>query len=165
LGNGKENAGKLGIYAANSSGQDEKRKGVSMKRTILFLALGLCPLLSFSQETPPAKDKATIVFFREHHMTGGALKPSVYIDGKEVDRLSNGRWFSIEVEPGKHELGSSAKNEAHTLIQAAAGEKTYVQMIITTGTWRGAGRLLQVDPKEAEEKIAKLKPLHGKDGE
>jgi len=49
--------------------------------------------------------------------------------------------------------------------QAAAGETTYVQMIITTGTWRGAGRLLQVDPREAEERIAKLKPLHGNEGE
>ena len=38
-------------------------------------------------------------------------------------------------------------------------------MIITRGTWRGAGRLLQVDPKEAEERIAKLKPLHGNEGE
>lgn len=140
-------------------------KKTLITKVILFLGVGLWPLLSFSQDNPPAKDKATIVFFREHHMTGGALKPSVYVDGKEVDRLSNGRWFSIEVEPGKHELGSSAKKEAHTLIQAAAGEKTYVQMIITVGTWRGAGRLLQVDPKEAEEKMANLKPLHGKEGE
>lgn len=136
-----------------------------MRRTILLLVVGLWPLLSFGQDKPPAKEKATIVFFREHHMTGSGLKPSVYVDGKEVDRLSNGHWFSVEVEPGKHELGSSAKHEAHTLIEAAAGETTYVQMIITTGTWRGAGRLLQVDPQEAAEKIAKLKPLHGKESE
>src|SRR5215469_6210294 len=139
-----------------------------MKRTILLLAVGLWPLLPPGQENAPAKDtkdKAKIVFFREGHFTGSALKPSVYVDGKEVDRLSNGHWFSIEVEPGQHELGSSAKHEAHTLIQAAAGETAYVQMIISTGTWRGGGRLLQVDPKEAEEKVAKLKPLHGKEGE
>jgi len=49
--------------------------------------------------------------------------------------------------------------------QAAAGETTYVQMKITRGTWRGVERLLQVDPKEAEERIAKLKPLHGNEGE
>ena len=136
-----------------------------MKRAILFLLLGLCPFLSFSQESAPAKERCKVVFYREHHLTGSALKPSIYVDGKEVDRLTNGRWFSVEMEPGKHELGSSAKNEAHTVIQPAAGETIYVQMIITTGTWRGGGRLLQVDAKEAEEKIAKLKPLHGKEGE
>ena len=53
---------------------------------------------------------STIVFFREHHFTGSALKPSIYLDGKEMDRLANGRWFSVHAEPGKHQLQSSAKN-------------------------------------------------------
>ncbi len=137
-----------------------------MKRTIFFFVLaGLLPAVSLSQEgsAPPAKDKATVVFFREAHYAGSALRPSVYVDGKEVDRLLNGRWFSVEIEPGKHELGSSAKHEAHTLIQPAAGETVYIQMVVVPGTWRGAGRLLQVDPDEAREIIAKLKPLHGEE--
>jgi len=106
-----------------------------------------------------AKD-STIVFFREGHFTGSALKPSIYVDGKEVDRLANGRWFSVHAEPGKHQLQSSAKNEPATVIETVAGETTYVQMVILTGTWRGGGRLLQVDPADAQKVIAKLKPLH-----
>lgn len=106
-----------------------------------------------------AKD-STIVFFREGHFTGSALKPSIYVDGKEVDRMANGRWFSVHAEPGKHQLQSSAKNEPATVIETVAGETTYVQMVILTGTWRGGGRLLQVDPGEAQKVIAKLKPLH-----
>lgn len=46
----------------------------------------------------PDVDKAkdsTIVFFREGHLAGSALKPSIYLDGKEVNRLANGRWFSV----------------------------------------------------------------------
>ncbi|HKW61539.1 MAG TPA: DUF2846 domain-containing protein [Candidatus Acidoferrum sp.] len=106
-----------------------------------------------------AKD-STIVFFREGHFTGSALKPSIFVDGKEVDRLANGRWFSVHAEPGKHQLQSSAKNEPATVIETVPGETTYVQMVILTGTWRGGGRLLQVDPAEAQKVIAKLKPLH-----
>ena len=107
------------------------------------------------------KDKdSTIVFFREHHFTGSALKPSIYLDGKEMDRLANGRWFSVHAAPGKHELQSSAKNEPATLIETVAGQTTYVQMVILTGNWRGGGRLLQVDSGEAQKVIAKLKPLH-----
>jgi hypothetical protein len=103
---------------------------------------------------------STIVFFREGHYTGSALKPSIFVDGKEIDRLANGRWFSVQAQPGKHQLQSSAKNEPATVIETVAGETTYVQMVILTGTWRGGGRLLQVDAGEAQKVIAKLKPLH-----
>jgi Protein of unknown function (DUF2846) len=106
-----------------------------------------------------AKD-STIVFFREHHFAGSALKPSIYLDGKEIDRLTNGRWFSVHAEPGKHQLQSSAKNEPATVIETLAGRTTYVQMVILQGNWRGGGRLLQVDSGEAQKVIAKLKPLH-----
>jgi hypothetical protein len=82
------------------------------------------------------------------------------LDGKEIDRLANGRWFSVQTEPGKHQLQSSAKNEPATVVETAAGETTYVQMVILTGTWRGGGRLLQVDAAEAQKVITKLKPLH-----
>ncbi len=113
--------------------------------------------------TQPDVDKgkdSTIVFFREHHFTGSALKPSIYLDGKEMDRLTNGRWFSVHAEPGKHQLQSSAKNEPATVIETVSGGTTYVQMVILTGNWRGGGRLLQVDAGEAQKVVAKLKPLH-----
>ena len=111
----------------------------------------------------PDADKAkdsTIIFFRESHFNGSALKPSIYLDGKELDRMANGRWFSVHAEPGKHQLQSSAKNEPATVIETSAGQTTYVQLVILQGTWRGGGRLLQVDAGEAQKVIAKLKPLH-----
>jgi Protein of unknown function (DUF2846) len=111
----------------------------------------------------PDADKgkdSTIVFFREGHFNGAALKPSIFLDGKEMDRLTNGRWFSVHTEPGKHQLQSSAKNEPATVIETVAGQTTYVQMVILQGTWRGGGRLLQVDEADAQKVIAKLKPLH-----
>ncbi len=114
---------------------------------------------SAQSDVDKGKD-STIVFFREHHFTGSALKPSIYLDGKETDRLTNGHWFSVHAEPGKHQLQSSAKNEPATVIETVAGQTTYVQMVILTGNWRGGGRLLQVDAGEAQKVIAKLKPLH-----
>ena len=103
---------------------------------------------------------STIVFFRENRFTGSALKPSIFVDGKEIDRLANGRWVSVHAEAGKHQLQSSAKNEPATVIETVAGQTTYVQMVILTGNWRGGGRLLQVDAGDAQKVIAKLKPLH-----
>src|SRR5882724_6373869 len=103
---------------------------------------------------------STIVFFRAHHFTGSALKPSIYLAAKEMYRLTNGHWFSVHAEPGKHQLQSSAKNEPATVIETVAGETIYVQMVILTGNWRGGGRLLQVDAGDAKKVVAKLKPLH-----
>lgn len=114
---------------------------------------------SAQSDVDKSKD-STIVFFRESHFTGSALKPSIFVDGKEMDRLANGRWFSVHAEAGKHQLQSSAKNEPATVIETVAGETTYVQMVILTGNWRGGGRLLQVDAGDAQKVIAKLKPLH-----
>jgi hypothetical protein len=149
--------------------------------TLLIGFLGVLPASSQETQTNPvaqtptdaAKPSAnpaqsdadkgkdsTIVFFREGHLNGSALKPSIFVDGKEVDRLANGRWFSVHAEPGKHQLQSSAKNEPATVIETVAGQTTYVQMVILQGTWRGGGRLLQVDAGDAQKVIAKLKPLH-----
>ncbi|HTQ59620.1 MAG TPA: hypothetical protein VMI32_05325 [Candidatus Solibacter sp.] len=75
------------------------------------------------QDADTTKD-ATIVFFRERHYVGSPLKPSIYVDGKEVDRLENGRWFSVHAAPGKHELQSSAKNQPATVIETKSGETT-----------------------------------------
>lgn len=119
----------------------------------------------FNQDKPAAADesrkanlKSTIIFFRESHIVGSGLRPSVYVDGRGVARLANGRWFSYSVEPGKHKLESSAKHQPATVVETAPGETIYVQMVTVAGTWRGGGRLLQVDPEEARKIIAKLKP-------
>lgn len=113
-----------------------------------------------SDPTPAAAQDSRIIFFREGHFAGSALKPSVYLDDQELDRLPNGSWFSVHAAAGKHDVKSSAKNEPATVIETKPGETIYVQMVVVTGTWRGAGRLSEVDPAEAQKIIAKLKPLH-----
>ncbi|HKV24776.1 MAG TPA: hypothetical protein VJN93_09320 [Candidatus Acidoferrum sp.] len=121
------------------------------------------PASSTPAEATPHADSSTdstIIFFRERHYVGSGLKPSIYLDGKELDRLENGRWFSVHAAPGKHELQSSAKNQPATLIETKPGGTTYVQMVIVSGNWRGGGRLMEVDSADAQKVIAKLKPLH-----
>lgn len=132
-----------------------------MRLCTLLAVSCLFSAVSFAQSAPPHDGKATLIFFREEHFNGSALKPSVYMDGKEINRLANGRWFSVEVEPGKHSLGSSAKHEPTSVVDLAPNETAYVEMVIINGTWRGGGRLITVDPGEAEAKVRKLKPMTG----
>jgi hypothetical protein len=41
---------------------------------------------------------ASLVIFREGHFAGSALKPSIYVDGKEVARIKNGSYFTMQIE-------------------------------------------------------------------
>jgi hypothetical protein len=107
-----------------------------------------------------ASQKAgTVIFYREGHFTGSALKPSIYLDGKEVARLKNGTYFTAQVDAGKHEAGSSAKHEPPLAIDVKPGETTYIQMIVVGGTWRGAGRLVPVAPDDGKTAVSKLHVL------
>ena len=100
---------------------------------------------------------ASLIIFREGHFAGSALKPSIFVDGKEVARLKNGSYYIMPIEPGKHELSSSAKHESPLPIEIKAGETSYVQMIVVPGTWRGAGRLVPVPPDDGKVAVSKLK--------
>jgi hypothetical protein len=107
------------------------------------------------QLIPQPKQPASLVIFRQAHFTGSALKPSVYVDGREVVRLKNGNYFTMQIEPGKHEITSSAKNEPPLSLDVKDGAN-YIQMIVVTGTWRGAGRLIPVSPEDAKVEVQKL---------
>jgi hypothetical protein len=112
------------------------------------------------QSTP--EPQTTLVIFREKHFEGSALKPSIYVDDQDVTRLNNGTYFTLPIKSGKHTLTSSAKHEASLEIDAKAGETSYVQMIIVTGTWRGAGRLVLVSTEDGKAATSKLKPVESK---
>src|SRR5580704_19075697 len=139
-----------------------------MKQLLFVVLVTLTAVAQQSTENPaPApspvaqqsgsEPQTTLVVFREKHFEGSALKPSIYIDGQEITRLNNGSYFTLPIKPGKHSLTSSAKHEASLEIDAKAGETSYVQMIIVTGTWRGAGRLVPVPTEDGKAAISKLK--------
>lgn len=111
---------------------------------------------TLSAPTAASQTVGTVIFYREGHFTGSALKPSIYLDGKEVARLKNGTYFMAQLEPGKHEVGSSSKHEPPLAVDVKPGETTYIQMIVVTGTWRGAGRLIPVPPDDGKTAVSKL---------
>ncbi len=104
----------------------------------------------------PTQPKATIVFYRPGAFYGKALKPSLYVDGKEIGRLSSGRYLGFETTAGPHTLTSSKKN-SDIQITLGANETEYVEMVIQSGTWRGSGRLIPVPAEEGKQKSSKLK--------
>jgi hypothetical protein len=109
-----------------------------------------------------AQDSATLVFYRPKRFMGSGLTPSIYVDGKQVARLDNGRYFSLKVVAGKHLVESSMKSHAGLEVDLKPADFAYLEMVILTGNWRGGGRLVPAPADDAKAALKKLKPLDDK---
>lgn len=125
---------------------------------LLLLTLWLAaapPLLC--QDTP----QALLVFYRPKHFYGYGNTPSVYLDGHQIARLDNGRYFSIRVEPGIYSIESNAKRSP-LRVQLKKGAAAYLEMSIVQRTWSAAGVFVVAEQDYALPIIRKLKPLDKK---
>jgi hypothetical protein len=100
--------------------------------------------------------KATIIFYRPGAFYGKALKPSIYVDGNDIGRLKSGKYISYQTTVGKHSLASSKKDTVIE-VEITSDQPQYVEMLIQSGTWRGAGRLIPVPGEEGKRKAEQLK--------
>lgn len=108
-----------------------------------------------------ATETTTLVFYRPKRYWGSALTPSIIIDGVDVARLDNGRYFAITVPAGKHKIESSMKHDPLE-IEVKAGQVQYLEMVILAGTWKGGGRLIPTAEADGLKAAGKLKPLDKK---
>jgi hypothetical protein len=120
--------------------------------------LGLATAGSFAQQQPA--QSATLIFYREAHFGGSARKPSIYIDGIEASRLKNGSYFSVPVEPGKHNLTSVTKREPPLVIDLKPGETGYVEMMLLPSGLSGDWRLVSVPADMGKYTVSKLKSVN-----
>jgi hypothetical protein len=119
-----------------------------------------------SQKTNDAKaskaadSKATVYVYRYKQFVGGALAPSVYCDETELARMENGRYFTVKLDPGKHNFRSNDK-QSGTELDMKAGQEYFLRVEIATGFAKGHGRLVLMSPEQGgyELKSSKLKPL------
>lgn len=140
-----------------------------MRRSFyLLIAISLCELLVWAQGPTTAApqmsgtkpSKATVYVYRYKQFVGSALAPSVYCDGNELARMENGRYFTVNLEPGKHTFTSNDKQSGIDL-DLNAGEEYFIRVELVAGFAKGHGRLVLVPREQGvyELKSDKLKPL------
>ena len=140
-----------------------------MRRSFyLLMAISVCGLLAWAQEPTTAApqmsrtkpSKATVYVYRYKQFVGSALAPSVYCDGDELARMENGRYFTVNLEPGKHTFTSNDKQSGIDL-DLNAGEEYFIRVELVAGFAKGHGRLVLVPREQGvyELKSDKLKPL------
>lgn len=94
---------------------------IKTKLAILLMTVAsVFPVLG--QEAP----KATVLVYRPASIVGSALKPSIYCDGKELQRLRNRTFFSASVEPGKHMI-TAGRSEVGQFVDFEPGKHYFIR--------------------------------------
>jgi len=124
------------------------------------VAVAQDPATTATSPAAAKASKATVYVYRYKQFVGSALEPSVYCDDVQLARMSNGRYFTIKVDAGRHTFYSNDKQSGIEL-DAKAGQEYFIRLEIATGFMKGHGRLILMAPEQAgyELKSDKLKPL------
>src|SRR5271169_4896227 len=93
--------------------------------TLLFnmLSLAVAIVPGFGQES----NAATVTVYRPKRTYGKMIKPSIYCDGVELQRLRNGKFFVVSLPPGQHMI-SSGRSEVGQLVNLQSGKQYFFQL-------------------------------------
>ncbi|MGI8669206.1 MAG: DUF2846 domain-containing protein [Aridibacter sp.] len=127
---------------------------------LFFLMCGVSQVLA--QETAPVEsEKATVyVYSLATHTTLGRIKPSVFVDTKEVAQIRPNRFFVLYLEPGNHEIHfKKSKKRGGIEMEFKAGETYYLRVNWKAeGTVRAEGfDIMKIE--SARYDLKQLKPI------
>ncbi len=118
-------------------------------------------LVAVKTDAPAAgasDEKVTLYIYRPKKFVGSALEPSIFVDGTELARMDNGRFFVVKLAPGKHIVHMTDEKKGYEL-NMNAGHTYYFRVGIEAGMWKGGGKILLEDNDKAAAEVKKLKPL------
>jgi hypothetical protein len=123
----------------------------------LLLALGGC--VSTPQATPAHDAEAKqftsqpgfagIYVYRPDLLTEELDDSTLFVDNRLIGATLPGTFFRVDVQPGTHEVQSSAAGTTSIKVDARPGELHFVQLTVFSGN----SRLLLVDPEKAKREI------------
>jgi ankyrin repeat protein len=106
----------------------------------------------------PTNANATVYIFRTHQMVGAPLKPPISCDGVELAHMQNGRYFRVQLDPGRHHLYS---NDQGVSLLAAPGGVYYIEAKVVPFTDKSMS-LRALPAEETPSAMHKLKALDDK---
>ncbi len=106
----------------------------------------------------PEPGKALVVFFRPSAFKGAAIGFIVREGETELGKLRNANFFTLQVEPGKHEYTVHSEAKDVTTIEAEEGETYFLSGEINMGFMAGRPNLSPSDLTAFRAAFPKLKP-------
>jgi hypothetical protein len=118
---------------------------------------------------PSAKDNAAgmanngpahAVVFREKEFNC-RYHGKLYIDGKELARSRNGRYFTVTLPPGKHIIGGKGGSQSATV--DSTSPSTYYLRVTDVSAWMCFYDVTAIDAEAAMSMIPRMRPAEAKD--
>jgi len=103
-----------------------------------------------------AARSVTVFIYRPEKFMGYQKEPSVFCDGVKLVRMDNGRYFVLQLTPGKHIVHLTDKKKGYS-IDMGAGQTFYFRVGIESTLWADRGKLTLEDADKALPEIKKLK--------
>jgi len=148
--------------------------------TLTFVLVGACALAQLDMvkekkdEKKPSKSGKTIkpkpvntasyiIVYRGGQLASALTNYSIYIDGRKVCILSNGRFLKYPVSPGKHEIEATksgltlSKKEIYTSVLSSPGRNNYVVCNIRKSLLKEKVEMNEVGESSGRQMINNLK--------
>jgi hypothetical protein len=111
---------------------------------------------------PPPAGAATIVFFRPWKFVGGGVGFIVREGTAELGKLRAGKYFVLQVAPGKHTYTVHSEATDNLTIDADAGETYYIEGEIGVGVLVGHPHIKPSEKAafdEVRNKLTEVPPI------
>jgi Protein of unknown function (DUF2846) len=137
-----------------------KEAGVPENVMLAMIQAGT-PVITEDDTENTGEPTAALYFYRRKEFASRNLQPSVYIDGTEIARMDDGRFFIVKIEPGKHTI-TVDKGLSGAAIDAKAGKRYFFKTSIVAGMWKAHGEITFIQKEQGLLEIGTVKPLEDK---
>lgn len=103
-----------------------------------------------------AADKGRVYFYRVDSFVGGAVRPSIKLDGAEVGDSVPGGYFFVDAAAGSHEAATSTEATNKVTFVLDKGEIKYVRTKVQMGLMVGHVIPELVSADEAQKELPSL---------
>ncbi|MGC4103971.1 DUF2846 domain-containing protein [Ferruginibacter sp.] len=150
-----------------------------MKQLFLMLVFVITCSVSFAQYVIPTQPSKTpkkiktvkpvvnqpsyIVIFRGGQLGAALSNYNIFVDGRKICKLSNGRYLKYKVTPGKHEIEAKkagvdlSKKEVYVNVVTGAGRSSYISCNVKTNLLREKVEMLEVMESSGKKSVSDLK--------
>lgn len=114
--------------------------------------------------TTPDAGKAAVIFYRPSKFVGGAVGFIVREGTTELGKLRSGKYFIVQVLPGKHTYVVHSETKDELTIDADAGETYYIEGEIGVGVFVGHPHIKPSDKGSFEaikDKLTQVPAISG----
>ena len=129
--------------------------------TALISGCASVPMASLEQDaaakTYQAKPGKSNIYLYRNESFGGAIKISIFLDGKLIGDTAPKTFYLLETDPGKHNLLSKAENDSILELNTEAGRNYFIWQEIKMGLWQPRSALQQVDETTGKAAVEECK--------